>query len=328
VISIGDGTPGLLCTTSEFGDFQLKAEFRAAPATNSGIFLRTPAMPTDPKQDCYELNIAGPMVSPFPTGSFVGRAKATEISENDGWQTFDVTARGGHFVVLLDGKQVLQYDDPKPLGRGFIGLQFNSGQVEFRNLKLKPLGLESLFNGRDLANWTVFPGKQSQFSVTPDGCLSIKNGPGQLESSAQFADFCLQVEVKTLGKNLNSGVFFRSIPGQLWQGYEAQIQNGFVDGNRAQPVDGGTGGIYRRQPARRVVANDYEWFMMTLVATGNHFASWVNGFPIADCTDPRPEEENPRKGSRLTAGTIILQGHDATTDLLFRNFGAKESPAR
>ena len=31
-------------TTSEFGDYQLKADFRAAKQTNSGIFLRTPAL--------------------------------------------------------------------------------------------------------------------------------------------------------------------------------------------------------------------------------------------------------------------------------------------
>ena len=58
-----------------------------------------------------------------------------------------MTAIGGHFVVKLDGKTVLDYTDPKPLGRGLIGLQFNSGKIEFRDIKLKPLGLEDLLAG-------------------------------------------------------------------------------------------------------------------------------------------------------------------------------------
>lgn len=327
-ISVRSGQPGLFYTTTQFADFELKVDFRAAAATNSGIFLRTPPVPTDPKADCYELNIAAPEVSPFFTGSFVGRAKAGEYRPSASWQTFHVTAIGGRFTVSLDGRQVLDYEDPTPIGRGHIGLQLNSGQVEFRNIKLKPLSLEPLFNGKDLSGWTVFPGKKSVFTVTPDGELSLKDGPGQIESARQFADFCVQLDVLTLGKNLNSGLFFRSIPGLHWQGYEAQIQNGYADGDRAKPVDGGTGGIYRRQPARRIVADDLEWFTMTVIAVGNHMAAWVNGIQVSDWTDTRPANENPRQGSRLAAGTFILQGHDATTDLRFRNFRAVELAPR
>ena len=163
-----------------------------APArTNSGVFLRTPAVPTDPARDCYELNIADPETSPFFTGSFVGRQKATEYLHSDDWQSFEVTAQRGHFVVKVDGRQVLDYTDPAPLGRGRIGLQLNKGAVAFRNIKLKPLGLELIFNGRDLAGWKVFPGKKSVFSVTPDGDLNVKKGNGQLETNDNGAiSFC------------------------------------------------------------------------------------------------------------------------------------------
>ena len=97
------------------------------------------------------------------------------------WRTFVVKAEGGHFGVSLDGRRVLDYIDPRPLGRGYIGLQFNQGNVEFRNIKLKPLGLVSIFNGRDLTGWKVFPGKKSKFTVTPEGALNVKNGNGQLD---------------------------------------------------------------------------------------------------------------------------------------------------
>ena len=71
-----------------------------------------------------------------------------------------------------------------------------------------------------------------------------------------------------------------------------------------------------------------EWFRMTVVAVGNHLATWVNGYPVCDFTDDRPANDNPREGLRLAAGTISLQGHDPTTNLLFRRFEIAEMPAR
>lgn len=326
-ITVSSGEPGLLATTSEFADYELKLEFRAPRGTNSGVFLRTPEIPTDPAQDCYELNIADPDTSPFYTGSFVGRQKASEYLHREDWQSFEVTAQGGHFVVKVDGQQVLDYTDARPLARGRIGLQLNKGAVAFRNIKLKPLGLKSIFNGRDLTGWTVFPGKKSVFSVTPEGYLNVKNGSGQLESTAQYGDFVLQLEIISNGKFLNSGIFFRCIPGQPTQGYESQIHNGFLL-DRTRPVDYGTGAIYRRQKARKVVADDFEWFHKTIIVAGNHLAAWVNGYQVSDFTDQRPAHESPREGSRLAPGTLSIQGHDPTTDLSFRNLRIAEMPAR
>lgn len=327
VISVTEGEQGLLCTTSEFADYLLKVDFRADRQTNSGIFLRTPAKPTDPASDCYELNIA-PDDNPFPTGSFVKRQRAEDARTTGQWQTFEVLAHGGHFQVKLDGKQVLDDTDPHPPRRGFIGLQLNSGPVEFRNIKLKPLNLEPIFNGRDLAGWKEYPGKKSVFSVTPEGELNIKNGPGQLESEQRFGDFVLQAQVFVNGEKRNSGIFFRSIPGEYSNGYESQIHNGYADDDRTRPLDFGTGAIYRRQKARKVVANDFEWFSKTLVVSGNHIAVWVNGYQVTDWTDHRAPNKNPREGLRTEPGAFILQGHDPTTDISFRNLKAVEMPKR
>ena len=328
VISVSEGAMGLLRTTSEFGDFELKVDFRNPAGTNSGVFLRTPAEPKDPATDCYELNIAAEAVSPFPTGSFVKRKKALDTPVSDRWRSFDVKAEGGHFTVAVDGRQVLDYVDPKPLGRGAIGLQYNTGAVEFRNVKLKPLGLKSLFNGRDLTGWKTFAGKSSVVSVTPEGALNIKNGPGQTESEAQFADFVFQGEIISNGKELNSGIFFRNIPGSFAQGYESQIHNGYKNGDRTQPKDCGTGGFYRRQNARKVVSSDFQWFHKTLVVSGPHMATWIDGYQVSDWTDERKPSENPREGLRLAAGTLTIQGHDPTTNLSFRRLQAAELPPR
>ena len=240
-ITAGQGEEGLLYTTGQFGDYLLKVDFRSAPGTNSGVFLRTSPKPTDVTTKCYELNIADSGSNDFPTGSFVKRKVAGGENDSPEWQTFEVAADGGHFVVKLDGKEVLDYTDPEPLGRGYIGLQFNSGKIEFRNVKLKPLGTKSIFNGKDLTGWKSPPDNPAVFSVTPEGWLDLKGGSGYLESEGSYDDFTLQLEAIINGDKINSGIFFRSIPGEKMNGYESQIQNGYKDGDRTKPEDCGTG---------------------------------------------------------------------------------------
>jgi hypothetical protein len=76
--------------------------------------------------------------------------------------------------------------------------------------------------------------------------------------------------------------------------------------------------------ARKIVANDNEWFTMTVLAVGSHIRTWVNGYPVVDWTDDRKPAENARQGQYLKAGHLSLQGHDPTTDILFRNIRVVE----
>jgi len=324
------GLVGLLRTTSQFADFRLRLEFRSEAATNSGVFLRTSPKPTKPESDCYEFNIA-PSNNPFPTGSFVGRQKSGvefQTGSFETWHKLEITAEGGKFKVVIDGQEVLDYSDPAALGRGYIGLQFNAGSVAFRNIAILPLGLQPLFNGRNLEGWNLDHLEASRAEVTTSGELQLKGGRGQVETKGRFKDFILRLDCRTGAEGLNSGIFFRSIPGELMNGYESQIHNGMKERDPEQPADFGTGAIFRRQAARRIVARDQEWFTKTLVATGPHFGTWVNGYQVCDWTDTRPAHENPRNGLRLDAGTLCLQGHDPGTDILFRQIEAVELAPR
>ena len=326
-IEVSDGERGLLRTTSQFDDFEMTLEFKADPGTNSGIFLRTSPTPGDVTRDCYELNIA-PGDHPFPTGSFVGRIKSDTRHEKDRWHHFRILMDGPKIKVWLDDEKTIDFVDPNPIGRGYIGLQLNSGKVAFRNIFLKPLNQDALFDGSDLDEWKIDQKLDSEFKVTDDGELQILGGRGQIESKKQYGDFIFSTMVKTNAKGLNSGLFYRCIPGDLMNGYESQIQNQFKDGNRKDPVDCGTGGIFRRTDARYVNANDREWFSKTIVATGPHVSVWVNGYQVTDWTDKRKPNENPRKGLRVEKGTLIFQGHDPTTDILIKNVLAKEIAPR
>src|SRR5207302_8205417 len=99
-----------------------------------------------------------------------------------------------------------------------------------------------------------------------------------------------------------------------------------ITDHRDMPIDFGTGAIYNRQAARKVVSNDYEWYTMTIVANGKHLAVWVNGYQTADYTDLQAPNKSARKGSKVDKGPISLQGHDPTTDLSFRNIRVAELP--
>jgi hypothetical protein len=254
-----------------------------------------------------------------------------------------------------DGHEFHRKDDPDkksfvkkgnlPKKLGPATLQFSpvygeNSKLSLRNVKIKPLATTPIFNGKDLTGWKEFPGRKSKFSVSKEGWLSIKNGPGDLQTTGQWADFVLQLECRTNGANLNSGVFFRCQPDKYQQGYEAQIQNQGAKEPKTYTieefdpkthelkdkkkiknwsVDYGTGAIYRRMPARKAVAKDREWFTMTVIAHGRHVATWVNGIQVVDWTDNRPAKDNAREGYRAPKGPISLQGHDPTTDLSFRN---------
>ena len=66
---------------------------------------------------------------------------------------------------------------------------------------------------------------------------NVKDGNGDLQTEETFGDFVLQLEIISNGTHLNSGVFFRALPGQFWSGYESQIRNQWEGDDRTRPVD-------------------------------------------------------------------------------------------
>lgn len=152
---------GTMLTKEEFSNFELKAEFRAHPDINSGIILRSPpprpaAAPGEkpapvPGGPGYELQIrdrnpGNYSAGDFLTGSVVGVGKAPHDAKiiPGQWNTIHATVNGDHFVVVLNGRQVVDAHDSRR-ATGAIGLQLahpedvTHADIEFRNLKIKPL---------------------------------------------------------------------------------------------------------------------------------------------------------------------------------------------
>ena len=127
-----------LSTTSSFSDYILKLEFRGAAKVNSGVFLRS-QKEGQPHITGYELQIWDYQPAGYNTGSLVGSVKALPVKIiPDQWNSYEITAKGDHFVVVLNGKTILDAHDAKHAS-GVIGFQCQKdNRIEFRNIKLLP----------------------------------------------------------------------------------------------------------------------------------------------------------------------------------------------
>jgi hypothetical protein len=326
ILSCESGEDSWIISSTAFSDFVFKVEYRNPPDGNSGVFVRASGK-GEPAQTGYEVQICD-MHRNYPTGSLVNIKKARRtLLDPEMWHNMEITAESDHLIVRLDGSRLLDTHDPA-FRQGHIGMQYNQGKrIEFRNLKLKPLGMKPLFNGATLGGWNIVNRPDSPnpavWSVI-GGMIHVEKGPGILETETEYQDFLIQLEARTHpaspDQHSNGGVFLRGDKGKIGSGYEVQIRNEFQQNDPAQAVDFGTGGIYDRQAARRVFPRDGEFFYETIAAEGRHLAVWVNGIQVSDFIDLNPEGADVSKNqARLKPGTISLQAHDPTTNLDFRN---------
>ena len=129
-----------LVSKNSYKDFQIKAEFWVSDDANSGIFIRC----EDPKviggKTCYEVNIYDQRPDPsYGTGAIVDVAKVDPMPKAGGkWNSYEITAQGPHFVVVLNGQKTVDAQDSKHAS-GAVALQYGSGVVKFRKVQIKPL---------------------------------------------------------------------------------------------------------------------------------------------------------------------------------------------
>ncbi|MBI3665895.1 MAG: DUF1080 domain-containing protein [Acidobacteria bacterium] len=133
---------GWLMSEREFSDFVLQVEFRGEPKhANSGVAIRDPLHGAkDPAYSGYEIQILDIPDAKMPTGSVYNVQKAKYVPLKDGWNSMEITARGTHIVVLLNGEKVAETDDDRSL-QGSVGFQSHSqGEViYFRNIRIQKL---------------------------------------------------------------------------------------------------------------------------------------------------------------------------------------------
>lgn len=208
----------------------------------------------------------------------------------------------------------------------------------------------SLFNGKNLTGWKMFPkpnpgqideitptekggkvvaymgklkdGKEIPLWRVEDGIL-IGAGPHShlFSERGDYTNFRYRVEAK-INDHGNSGQYFRTAFGADFpRGYEAQINSTHGDTIRG-------GSLYpsfepSKEDRDKIIIKERlyqpdEWFTQEVIAVGNHIVIKVNGKTTVDYTDPK---------STFTKGHFALQGHDPGTVVRYRKVEVIELPA-
>jgi Domain of Unknown Function (DUF1080) len=133
--------PAYLVTREKYKNFQIQAEFWADDNANSGIFIRCNSSTAIDAKNCYEVNIFDKRPDPsYGTGAIVDVAKVVPMPKAGGkWNTYDITATGDHFVVILNGQKTVDVVDKRLPDAGPIALQYGSGVMKFRKVQIRAL---------------------------------------------------------------------------------------------------------------------------------------------------------------------------------------------
>jgi hypothetical protein len=338
VLSCDAGDCGELRTNAPFTDYDLKFDFRAVRADSDASLLFRFAKEGAPADSGYELRLGDSDVK-WPAGSIAQhfRSEAGKLQPNQ-WHTVEMEVSGDDLSVKIDGRTGASGKDSKSHA-GYIALACqHGGKFDFRNIKLKPLGLKPIFNATDMSGWKAVnpaPAKpaagggvlkkfklfgggggekkphEASWSLA-NGAIHGADGPGQLESQAVYDDFLLQIDVKmkATGKKQppHAALHFRCDAGQLDSGYEMSIENGVSTGN-----------LSGLKIARKVLGDDDQFFTATILARGRHVAIWVNGYPVNEFDDIRPEGTSPKKEARTAAGAISLGAPEGEGTIDYQN---------
>lgn len=132
--------PAYLVSKDAYKDFALHVEFWASDDANSGIYMRCADASKITDRSCYEANIFDQRPDPtYGTGSIVYYAEVNPMPKAGGkWNTFEITAKGRHITVMLNGQKTAELHNGLFSG-GPIALQHGAGTIKFRKVAIKPL---------------------------------------------------------------------------------------------------------------------------------------------------------------------------------------------
>lgn len=158
LLFVNGGGGGWLMTEKQYGDFELRMEFKVPKGGNSGVCLRAP-MEGDPAYTGMEIQIIDDVGYPGKlqkwqnSGSIYGIVAPSKIASKPAgeWNSYRIVCKGRQVTIELNGEKIVDTnldDHVEKYGKkhtgisrkaGHIGLQEHGGRVEFRNLYVKEL---------------------------------------------------------------------------------------------------------------------------------------------------------------------------------------------
>jgi hypothetical protein len=160
ILYVEGGGGGWLMTEKEYGDFELRLEYKLPKKGNSGVALRAP-FKGNPAYAGMEIQI---LDDPYYKKNYKG-LKPTQLTGSiydvvppskeairppGEWNKMRIVAKGRQVTVEVNDNKIVDanLDDYKDRAKahpgllrkkGHLGLQSHDGRVEFRNIYVKPL---------------------------------------------------------------------------------------------------------------------------------------------------------------------------------------------
>ncbi len=141
-----------LCTTSEFGDFELRLKFKVlGQGANAGVQIRSRRIPNHHEVRGYQADLGdgywGSLYDESRRNKILAAADKTVISEvlkRDEWNDYTIRCQGEHIQLWINGRQTVDYHEPDDAieRKGLIGLQIHGGppsEAWYKDVRIKKL---------------------------------------------------------------------------------------------------------------------------------------------------------------------------------------------
>ncbi|QDU94657.1 3-keto-disaccharide hydrolase [Lignipirellula cremea] len=136
VIHLSGGGKPHLVTVDEYGDFEMRFEWRSVGAKgyNSGFYIRTPA-----NAGKNQLNLAKGNEGAIVGGKIEGAKGVGSLQKPAGeWNTWRVVVAGDKVEFYCNGELAWTGTGLQP-EKGHIGFQAEGAAMEFRNLRIRKI---------------------------------------------------------------------------------------------------------------------------------------------------------------------------------------------
>jgi len=353
---VNDGHGAYLTTDKDYGDYELRLEYKTVPRADSGIYLKgTPQVQIWDYTDPSKFGIGSSLGSGGLWNNSAGaRGKdpfvlaARPFGE---WNKVRIRQLGARTTVWLNDMLVVDnaimenyWDRKSPLFlTGPIELQTHGGEIRWRNVAVREFkpeeanqylsqhesqAFKSLFNGKDLSGWT---GAVENYEVV-GGAIRCKAGHGGLLlAEKEYANFIVRLEFK-LPPGGNNGLAIRS-PGEGDVAYNGMCELQVLDSEHEKyaGLDDRQyhGCAYGMAAAHRGYLRETgEWNFQQVTVDGSTIKVELNGNIIMDADLSKVTEflaEKPHPGRERTSGFFGFAGHNDPVE--FRNVSIKELPA-
>jgi hypothetical protein len=135
-----------------FKDFELKVDVMTEPGSNGGIYFHTKYQESGWPKGGFECQVNVTQGDWIKTGSLYGLVNmALTPAQDNKWWTQHIIVKGNKVTVKIDGKTVLEYNEPpgaiagkdfeRKLGSGTFALQAHDPKsvIRYKNVRVKRL---------------------------------------------------------------------------------------------------------------------------------------------------------------------------------------------